>query len=161
MVPTVINTFRPHVQPSQMHDAGFRLFKVEDAQGVQVPGCLSISEVRLDGVVIPTSVQENWLKDTTFKNFERVEIPLYQLVQGPEGPMIIRSLKSNDGLWQVGSVLAVRGEWADEGDGLDEMKLNDLYALSVEMGLSIPKVGIKKIDVIAAIRNAREAQANK
>ena len=161
MVPTVVNTFRPFVQPNQMHEAGFRLFRVEDPQGVQVPGCKSISELRLDGVVIPPSVQEEWLKDLTMKNFERVEVPLYQLVEGTEGPMIIRSLKSNDGNWQVGSVLAVKGEWDGESDGLDEMKTTDLYALSVELGLSIPKVGMKKIDVIAAIRNAREAQASK
>jgi len=105
--------------------------------------------------MIPPYVDERVLLDTTMKNFKDLRIPLYDLIEGPDGPLLIRSMKSNDGNWQVGSVVAVRGEWSQESDGLDEMKQSELQEEGVRMGLNFPRKGMKKIDMINAIRDAR------
>lgn len=136
---------------------GFRIFPITRSQGVDLPGCVSVEEVRLDGMVIPPYVDEKVLDDLTFQNRSSVRVPLYHLVGGPNGPMVVRSLKSNDGAWQVGSTLSVKGVWSDNSAAYELMTLKDLKEEANALGITIPH-NTPKAEVIAMIREFQSAE---
>lgn len=154
--PAVINLF-PH-QSAAVTDPnqGFRIFTVTRTQGVDLPGCVSLEEVRLNGHTIPPYVDEKVLDDLTFQNRSTVRVPLYHLVGGPNGPMLVRSLKSNDGAWQMGATISVKGQWNDNSEGYEMMTLKELKEEASSLGVVIPS-NTPKAEVIAMIREFQNA----
>jgi len=108
MEPQVINTFPLPAQTSDQK-ANYVQFKVERSDSVDVPGCTAIESLLLNGVEIPAFIDEKVPTDLTLRNFQPVRIPLYEIQDGPNGPMLVRSSKSNDGRWQVGSIVSIKG----------------------------------------------------
>lgn len=109
-----VSTFAPESPMSRAAKGDFRTFTVTRPDGVDLPGCLTIDEVLLDGHPIPAFITEKVMVDATRKNHEHIDVPLYMVVDGPEGPILQRSLKSNDGRWQVGSQVSIKGTWDDD-----------------------------------------------
>ena len=110
-----VAAFRSPIAAESAEDLGFRQFVVTDVQAVEVPGCLEIEEVRLNGAQIPPFEDHSVPVDGTHKNFQTLRVGNYALVPGPKGePILLRGLNSNDGHWQLGSTVAVKGKWEEK-----------------------------------------------
>lgn len=155
----VVNRFPQAIQTLSPEDQGFRQFIVTMPEYIEVPGCRLIEELRVGAVTMPAFETHKYPTDSTHSNFKEIEIPMYALVQGPAGhPAIVRSLNSNDGRWQVGAIVYVKGEFGDAGesDGLRSKSLKELIEIAKnEFGEEFPAVGTKKADVIAFIESHR------
>lgn len=162
--PHVVERFGGTLQTIAPEDQGFRPFTVKNPEFVEVPGCLGIEELRLGAHTMPAFEPHSVPIDSTLTNLKTIQIPMYGLVEGPSGhPVIRRSLNSNDGQWQVGAVIYVKGDWVDENtgshDGFEKRNLKELRDLAkAEFGKEFPAVGAKKIDVVAFIRDARASR---
>lgn len=116
MVGQVVHEFRRQA-PNVNDVAGdFRSFVIAREDSVDIPGCLSVEEVRLNGFPIPEYEVESVLSDLTRKKHHDVSIALWKLVPGPSGPILLRGTKSNDGNWQKGSILSVKGTWDESAE---------------------------------------------
>lgn len=121
--PQTVNRFAPAMQTLSAEDQGFRQFTAEESGYISTPGCLAIEELRLGLHPIPQYEDHQVPKDLTQKNFDTIRIPNYQLVEGPGGvTAVVRSLNSNDGRWQIGAVIYIKGRWADEESGKKSTK---------------------------------------
>lgn len=90
---------------------------VANPMRVEVPGCIELLRVFVDGVELPLEEDRNFSRQDLGKEPSMVAmpVPLVSLEHvDPYGTCLVRSLYSNDGLWQVGSTVVVVGEW-DEG----------------------------------------------
>jgi len=110
-----INNFTRPVAPASLESQGFRSFDIVNADYVELPNCLTVEEVRLNGRVIPEFHEQQVPTDTTHTRFETHRVRMYMLDADAAGhPALMRSQSSNDGKWQVGAKLHVRGTWADQ-----------------------------------------------
>lgn len=110
----ILNDFKQQRVDVNDRSGEYRSFKVLNQDFVSLPNCLSVEAVRLDGRVMPQYAHEHVLTDLTMKHFQAVDVALWGLVDGPETPILVRGTKSNDGNWQLGSIVSVRGTWADD-----------------------------------------------
>lgn len=156
--PILINSFRTAVRPPSPEDLGFKSFVVTDADAVEIPGIVSIEELRLNGHTIPQYVDHKVPKDSTLQTFDTLRMANYRLEVGPRGvPVLERSQGSNDGKWQLGSVVMVKGEWEDDApaanaDGLDALTKEELRAKATDLGITDFNDRTNKADLLALIR---------
>lgn len=111
--PATVRLFNSPTTILSDQEKGYRVFTVEQENFVLLPGCLSVEDIKLDGVTIPQYIEEEVLSDLTDKRFHTLRIALWDVVQNEQGPALVRSLKSNNGKWQIGSRISVLGKWAD------------------------------------------------
>lgn len=77
-----------------------------------LPGCKSVSRVLVGNVEIPAYVSQKFPTDNDAKDHVTAEWPLYDLSEDDTGtPCLMRSVQSNDGIWQAGVKITVVGEW--------------------------------------------------
>jgi hypothetical protein len=150
--PATINLFPKQTPIITDPEQGYRVFTVVRSEGIDLPGCTSVTEVRLNGQVIPPYVDEKVLDDLTFQNRSPVRLPLWQLIHGENGPMLVRSMKSNDGAWQVGSTVSIMGTWNDGTDELDSMSVAELKQRAIDAGVPLPSGYSTKAVLLTAIR---------
>jgi hypothetical protein len=115
--PEVVNAFNKPIKSLSPEQEGFRAFPITEAEklGVELPGCTAIEEVRLGRHTLPNMIEHSVPIDTTDRNFKDIHLPTYVLDESNSGtPVLLRSLSSNDGHWQAGQTLYVKGTWADE-----------------------------------------------
>jgi hypothetical protein len=109
----LVNTFKAPPVGSQETAANFKKFTVERSDFIELPGCLSVTEIRLDGHIIPPYEDREVLANTTGAT-KPIRVQLYSLQDSIHGPILMRSEQSNDGAWQAGSTIWVSGTWQDD-----------------------------------------------
>lgn len=94
----------------------FRTFVGDGTPQLIVPGLLEVEAVRVGTVDIPLTLKEDVLVDLSeAAKTEEHEHEMIRLESSPDGtPVLLRSIKSNDGIWQPGVTVFVAGKWADE-----------------------------------------------
>ena len=165
--PQILNAFSAPTQRKTLNEQGFRQFEVVNADYVLTPGLIEIDTLLLNGVLIPPYQDHTVPVDSTDKNFKTIRTPLYQVAENHNSQaVILRSLQSNDGKWQIGSVIAVKGTWQgdtpvpaipepekkDEQEALETLTSAQLRARAKAMGLpDFPPV-YANAKIIEAIR---------
>lgn len=87
---------------------GFKAFIVEDPDGIALPGYVSVSAVKLGVNDMPQSQDHRVPTDGTHKNFKTLRVYNWQLHNG----VLLRGANSNDGKWQKGATVWVKGTLA-------------------------------------------------
>jgi hypothetical protein len=87
---------------------GFKAFTVEDPDGLPLPGYASVQEVRLGVQDIPESIDHRVPTDATHRNFKTLRVYNWTLHNG----VLLRGANSNDGKWQKGATVWVKGTLA-------------------------------------------------
>jgi len=107
----------PFEQPTREQspeELGFRRFVVTNRDALALPGCTEVEEVRLGRAPVPAFELHSVPTDSTHRNFKTLRVHNYMLAQGDDGtPVLLRGLNSNDGKWQIGAEVYVRGEWGE------------------------------------------------
>jgi hypothetical protein len=92
-----------------------REFKGSGTPFLKVPGCKSVEKVFVGGTELPASIKHRFPVDADGKDLVSQEWPMYDLSADEVGtPTLLRSVQSNDGIWQDGISVTVVGEWDDE-----------------------------------------------
>ena len=92
-----------------------RQFVGDGSPVLKVPGLKEDTSVRVGTVDIPLTMTEEVPLDIDAKRHETHEIALIKLDKAPDGtPTLLRSIKSNNGMWQAGVPIFVGGKWGDE-----------------------------------------------
>lgn len=88
-------------------------FKGEGTGVLHVPGCLKVTSVRVGTVDVPEIINSD-VPDPMNPTRIVVENMLgWKLVEHDGMPTLLRSRKSNDGIWQAGVTILVTGDWQD------------------------------------------------
>lgn len=92
--------------------AAYRAVESDGGPALRVPGLKTLQGVKVGGVDIPTEMVEQY-PTAVEGQFETVTVKLLALEEDVDGtPMIVRSIKSNFGVWLVGTVY-ISGTWAE------------------------------------------------
>jgi hypothetical protein len=93
-----------------------REFKGDGTPFLKLPGCVSITRVKVGTTELPPYVTNKFPLDADAKEHVSSDWPLYDLSTDETGtPVLVRSVQSNDGIWQEGVTISVTGEWAKAG----------------------------------------------
>lgn len=96
-----------------------RSFEGDGTPFLKVPGLIKVRSVRIGTTEIPLTITEHYPIDLTenLTNLEEHDVPLIKQDKLDDGtPILIRSIKSNDGFWQKGVEVHVDGSWSKEAD---------------------------------------------
>jgi len=110
----MVNPFLNPPRTVALESQGYKRFEITDTQFILVPGCISIESVLLNTKPLPPYEDHVVPIDTTERHYDTLRVPNYQLFEGPNGMELHRGLNSNDGRWQIGSVVMIRGEWDED-----------------------------------------------
>lgn len=82
-----------------------------------VPGCKRVDRVFVSGIELPAYVTQRFPTDADAKEHVQSDWPLWDLGEDATGqPVLLRSVQSNDGIWQEGAQIVVVGEWEEAED---------------------------------------------
>lgn len=90
---------------------GFKKFTVVNADFVEVPGCSKVEVVKLGIHTIPPFEMHDVPRDATHSRFDTIKVYNYQLIDKDGIPALLRGLNSNDGKWQVGATVYIKGDF--------------------------------------------------
>lgn len=100
-------------QPAPEVAANRRTFVGDGTPFLRVPGLLKVHGVRVSGVEIPLVEEREIPVDGTLSQVRVMQLPMIDLQEDENGvPTLLRSMNSNDGIWQPGVPIQVTGEWA-------------------------------------------------
>lgn len=88
-----------------------RTFTATGSTLLPVAGLMALQRVWIGDVEIPLTVAEMVPINSDATAHEQVEVELVRLETGASGPVLRRSVKSNDGFWQQGAQITVQGSW--------------------------------------------------
>jgi hypothetical protein len=92
--------------------AAYRAVESDGGPALRVPGLKTLQGVKVGGVDVPVEIVEQY-PTAVEGQFETVTVKLLALEEDIDGtPMIVRSTKSNFGVWPVGTVY-VSGTWVE------------------------------------------------
>lgn len=92
-----------------------RQFVGDGTPVLKVPGLKEVTSVRVGTADIPLTMTEQVPIDVDARRHETHEIALIKLDKAPDGtPILLRSIKSNNGMWQAGVPVFVGGKWEGE-----------------------------------------------
>lgn len=95
--------------------ANVRVFEGDGSHILRVPGLVTLEGVRVGPQSIPLTEDIEVPVDPQHSRKEIQSVSLVKLEVTPDGEeVLLRSLLSNDGLWQAGAKIYVAGEWAKE-----------------------------------------------
>jgi hypothetical protein len=91
-----------------------RTFVGEGTLFLKVPGLKSLEAVYMGREQLHRTDVRRYPIDPNHTQFENDELPLVQFTHLPDGtPVLLRSVISNDGIFQSGFMFSVQGEWDD------------------------------------------------
>lgn len=90
-----------------------REFAGDGSPFLRVPGLVSFTAVRIGTTDIPLTERRKYPTNGSLTAFQDVDEPLFFLDRDAQGPVLLRSEISNNGLWQSGQPVYITGEWAD------------------------------------------------
>ena len=95
-----------------------REFRGDGSPYLLTPGLLALDAegaVRVGSLELPATLTREEPLNTGLTLFQTITEPMVQLDQAPDGTrVLLRNLRSNDGLWQEGTPVYVSGEWETE-----------------------------------------------
>ena len=106
-----------------LQEQGYRRFEITSAQEVEAPGLLSIDELVFgwnqgghhSETPIPRYSEFEVPVDTTESRYQTIRFENWARSENQDGvAVVIRGANSNDGNWQVGGFLLIKGQWVDE-----------------------------------------------
>ena len=101
--------------------ANVRPFVGDGTPYLKVPRLRSVQSVRLGSQILPPTIKQEYPVDLSMTKLHAVEMPLYILQFQADGmPVLMRSIQSNDGVWQAGSPIFVQGDWESAPDAVSE-----------------------------------------
>lgn len=107
---------------AEKREQNCREFEGTGTPYLPVPGLKSLEKVRIGATEIPLSIIERVPVDANATIHEDVTIEMIRLEEGPGGtPVLLRNIKSNDGMWQAGMKIYVTGKW-DSGAKVEPAK---------------------------------------
>ncbi len=80
--------------------------------------CRNVTSVRIGDQHLPATMDEEYpvsFDSNGVPKLETVTLPMYIVIETPDGPALQRSVKTNDGIWQGGAAIHVSGEWVPVG----------------------------------------------
>lgn len=90
-----------------------REFAGDGTPFLRVPGLQKLEALRIGNTEIPLEQKRQYPTDGTHTNFETVNEPLVSLQHDAQGAVLLRSVLSNNGMWQSGQPIFVVGDWED------------------------------------------------
>ena len=82
-----------------------------------VPGFKRVDRVFVSGIELPAYIKQKFPIDSDAKEHVSAEWPLWDLSEDAAGqPVLLRSVQSNDGIWQEGATIVVVGEWDEAAE---------------------------------------------
>lgn len=150
--------------------ANTRVFTGDGSPYLRVPGLLAVEAVRVGNQDIPLFEEREYPKDAQQKRFETKQEPLIALDHADDGtPILLRSILSNDGMWQKGQPVYVTGEWADQPtpaqpqkpateveDEFSKMEYPQLKEAAAAAGLEV-RGNPSKVELLAFLREKKAA----
>jgi hypothetical protein len=139
----------------------FRQFVGDGTAYLKVPGLLSITAVRVGTTDIPLTLKEEVLIDMSeAAKTEWHEHELIRFAMDVDGiPVVMRSIKSNDGIWQPGVNVYVAGTWADDPEGAVQAESDPIKV--AKQALSIAKGKLTKAkDAPDDVKAAAQAEVD-
>lgn len=102
--------------------ANVKQFAGDGTPYLKVPGLKSVKSVRIGTQVLPMEIKQRFPKDSTGKELIETTSPMVQVQNGPDGtPILLRSIQSNDGVWQAGAQIFIQGDWEDDAPAEEQM----------------------------------------
>jgi hypothetical protein len=100
--------------------------KVFDGNGtpfLKVPGLVRVEAVRVNAMDLPLQRVVEYRTDAAEGSAaERMTLPLVVVDRDEDGtPVLLRSMLSNDGIWQDGAKVYVTGEWDGGAEEVPEL----------------------------------------
>lgn len=139
-----------------------RTIRVTNENYLAAPGLRKVETVFLGHVELPPVSTRPFSKQELGKEEEMVdtEVPMLQLGDMPDiGTVLLRSIWSNDGKWQVGTDVTVIGEWDESDDPKDFVPQTELD--STKKALDAANAEIAKLKADADAKAKAEAEAAK
>lgn len=93
---------------------GFRKFVVDNPDFIELPNCTAIEAVKMGGHDLEQVTVHYMPQDSTLQTLKPLNIYNWALDTSGGKPVLLRGLNSNDGKWQVGAEVFVKGEWSDD-----------------------------------------------
>jgi hypothetical protein len=94
--------------------ANTRAFAGDGTPYLKVPGLLAVIAVRVNHAELPLSETREYPTDHTHQRLMAEEFATVSLQHSQDGcPILLRSILSNDGMWQKDEPIYVTGDWAD------------------------------------------------
>jgi hypothetical protein len=89
-----------------------RTFMGEGTLFLKVPGLKKLEAVYMGNQQLHRTEVRRYPIDPNHTQFENDELPLIQFTHLPDGtPVLLRSVVTNDGVWQSQAFFSVQGEW--------------------------------------------------
>lgn len=116
----------PSVTQADVATGKVRQFTGSGTPHLRVPGLIGLPDkVRVGATEIPArspyALPDNRLTDN--RPVHASDLPNFSRTEDVDGtPLLLRSMRSNDGIWQAGAPIAVWGDWeadADTGQAVD------------------------------------------
>lgn len=127
-----------------------RQFDGDGTPYLKVPGLMKVESVRIGKTSLPLEMEMEWPTDPSLTTIQKAMVPFVVLEHTEEGEaVLLRSMQSNDGIWQKGQKIFVTGAWSRVGER------ETLLARAKELGIN--PVG-KSTDNLRELIADREAQ---
>lgn len=104
----------PGPTPAEELAGDVRTFVGDGTPYLKTPGLRVVISVRCGTAPIPLVIEQEFPEDQTLTRIVKRPTPLIRrelLLDGT--PVLLRGVQSNDGIWQAGEPVYVRGEWDD------------------------------------------------
>lgn len=130
-VPAPANQNRGFVQVNDLFQQesireNTRTFVGEGSLFLKVPGLKKLEAVFMGNENLHRTDVRRYPIDPNHTQFENDELPLIQFTRLPDGtPVLLRSVVTNDGIFQSGVYFSVQGEW-EAGSVAPEIPVEEL-----------------------------------
>ncbi len=137
---------------------GIRHYVGSGTPHLRVPGLLDIARITIDGVEIPTVLEEEVIDPEDRSKRKTVALPMLRIAESPDGEtLLLRNVKSNDGIWQKNSTIVIVGVFEDDPESEKHRVSNDVYDFGALKGVgkltvkSLADAGVKTLADFHAI----------
>lgn len=148
--------------PSLELNENARKFKVTNESYLEVPGLLEVETVFLGHVELPLTSTRPFARQEPGKEVDMVEteVPMLQLSDMPDvGTVLLRSIWSNDGKWQLGTEVVVVGKWDESADPKDFVPQTELDKAKAALEAANAELAALKSGANAEAEAAKKAKA--
>lgn len=121
----LFHTLPSEVAEAQRLEGDARVFTGDGTAYLRVPGLKNLNSVQMGVMVMPLVFEMELPEYGRTDRYITTEVPTVQVAQdSDETPVLMRSVYSNDGIWQKGAEIIVRGEWEDTDDTAKPMQID-------------------------------------
>jgi len=162
---------------AEKSSGSIREFLGDGTAYLRVPGLKEVKSVQIGRTGIPLEQDYQFPHNSNFQQKVQITFPFVSVQPGPDGvKVLLRSVHSNDGIWQAGQKIYVGGVWDDTPvtddtpsvstptDDLEvqlaTFNIKDLQAKAVELGINVPANTAKAQIINLIIDAVKKAQSS-